>query len=207
VVANSKYTDIEEKDRPMAYAPYTQRTGIGQMNVDIRTAGNPESFLPALREAMRSLAPELPMLDPKTQKAQFDSTIALQRVVARLAMFFGLLAVVLVATGLYGTLAYRVNRRTSEIGVRMAVGAQRAQILWMILRESLALCLAGIAIGLPLAYASMRLLRTMLYGLGPNDALSFIAALIGITVVALAASLIPARRAASVDPLTALRNE
>jgi predicted permease len=207
VVANSKYSEIEEKDRPMAYAPYAQRVGIGQMNVDIRTAGSPESFLPAIREAMRSLAPELPMLDPKTQKAQFDSTIALQRVVARLAMFFGLLAVVLVATGLYGTLAYRVNRRTSEIGVRMAVGAQREQILWMILRESLVLCLVGIAIGLPLAYASMRLLRTMLYGLGPNDALSFAAALAGITLVALAASLIPARRAASVDPLTALRNE
>jgi predicted permease len=207
VVANSKYTAVEETDRPMAYAPYTQRMGIGQMNVDVRTAGNPETFLPAVREAMRGIAPDIPMLDPTTQTAQFDSTISLQRVVARLAMFFGLLAVVLVATGLYGTLAYRVSRRTSEIGVRMALGAQRGQVLWMILRESLLLCLAGVAVGLPLAFASMRLLRTMLYGLGPNDAVSFIAALAGITIVAVAASLIPARRAASVDPLTALRNE
>ena len=89
----------------------------------------------------------------------------------------------------------------------MAIGAQRRQVLWMILRESLLLCLAGVAVGLPVAFASMRLLRTMLFGLGPNDPLSFLAALAGITLVALAASLLPARRAASVDPLLALRNE
>ncbi len=207
VAADNKYTEVEEKPLPITYFPYTQTTGIGEMHVEVRTMGRSEAILPELREAMRAFAPDLPMLQPITQRAQFDNSITLERIVARLAMFFGLLAAVLVATGLYGTLAYRVNRRTSEIGVRMALGAQRGQVLWMILRESLAVCLAGVVVGLPLAFASMRLLRTMLFGLGPNDAVSFAAALLGITVVALAASLIPARRAASVDPLIALRNE
>jgi ABC-type antimicrobial peptide transport system permease subunit len=173
----------------------------------VRTIGPPEAIVAELRNALREFSPDLAMLQPATQRVQFDESITLQRIVARLAMFFGFLAAVLVATGLYGTLAYRVNRRTSEIGVRMALGAQRGQVLWMILRESLAVCLAGVAIGLPLAFASMRLLRTMLFGLGPNDAVSFAAAFVGITIVALLASLIPARRASSVDPLIALRNE
>jgi predicted permease len=207
VCVNNKYTGVEEKERPIAYFNFTQLFGFANMTAELRTAGNPQAVLPELRAAMREFAPDLPMLQPMTQQAQFDETISNERIVARLSMFFGLLAVVLVATGLYGTLSYRVNRRTSEIGVRMALGAQRGQVLWMILRESLVVCLAGVVIGLPLAFASMRLLRTMLFGLGPNDAVSFAAALVGITVVALAASLIPARRAASVDPLVALRNE
>jgi predicted permease len=207
VAADNKYSEVEEKPRPIIYFAYTQQAGIAGMHIEVRTMGRPEAVLPELREAMHSFAPDLAMLQPMTQREQFDDTISMERVVARLAMFFGLLAAVLVATGLYGTLAYRVNRRTSEIGVRMALGAQRGQVLWMILRESLAVCLAGVVVGLPLAFASMRLLRSMLFGLGPNDALSFVAALVGITVVALAASLIPARRAASVDPLVALRNE
>ncbi len=159
------------------------------------------------RVSVRAVAPDVPLLHPTTQRAQFDETISQERLNARLALFFGLLAVVLAATGLYGTLAYRVNRRTSEIGVRMALGAQRGQVLWMVLRESLVVCLAGVALGLPAAYACTRLLRSMLYGLQPSDPASFIAALVGIIIVALLASMIPARRAASVDPMIALRNE
>lgn len=204
---NNKYTGVEETTRPIAYFNYMQTFARSTMNVELRTAGDPQGVVPALREAMRQFAPDLPMLQPMTQRAQFDMTISNERIVARLAMFFGLLAVVLVATGLYGTLSYRVNRRTSEIGVRMALGAQRGEVLWMILRESLAVCAAGLVIGLPLAVGGTRLLRTMLFGLGPNDLLSFATGIAGIVVVALVASLIPARRAASVDPLVALRYE
>ncbi|HXQ96826.1 MAG TPA: ABC transporter permease [Candidatus Limnocylindrales bacterium] len=207
VVADSKYVGIEETPRPMAYFPYTQRGGIGDMSIELRTQGNPAGLLPEVREAIREIAPEVPLLHPTTQRAQFDETIGQERLIARLALFFGLLAVVLVATGLYGTLAYRVNRRTSEIGVRMALGAQRGQVLWMVLRESLVVCLAGVVVGLPAAYACTRLLRSMLFGLQPSDPLSFVAALGGIILVALLASMIPARRAASVDPMIALRNE
>jgi ABC-type antimicrobial peptide transport system permease subunit len=112
---------------------------------------------------------------------------------------------VLLATGLYGTLAYRVHMRTAEIGVRMAVGAQRAQVIWMILSQSLALTAAGVAAGLPLAILAGRALSSSLYGVQPLDPLSYLFAMIGLAVVALAASAVPAARAAAVDPLTALR--
>jgi ABC-type antimicrobial peptide transport system permease subunit len=126
---------------------------------------------------------------------------------ARLAEFFGLLAVVLVATGLYGTLAYRVTMRTAEIGVRMAVGAQRAQVVWMILKDSLLLTALGVLMGVPLAMLVGRALTSSLYGVKPLDAVSYLLAMMGVAVVALAASAAPAVRAASVDPLTALRTE
>ncbi len=113
----------------------------------------------------------------------------------------------LVATGLYGTLAYRVSRRTNEIGVRMALGAQRRQVLWMVLRESLLVSLAGILVGLPFAVAGARVFQSMLFGLKIVDALTYLAALAGVTLVALVAGLIPARRAATVDPMIALRYE
>jgi ABC-type antimicrobial peptide transport system permease subunit len=142
-----------------------------------------------------------------TQRAQYELTISQQSLFARLAGFFGLLAVVLVATGLYGTLAYRVNNRTAEIGVRMALGAQRAQVVWMVLRDSLILTAVGIAIGVPMAGLVSRTLASTLYGVKPYDLFSYSLAVYGVVIVALAASLVPARRAASVDPLTALRAE
>lgn len=114
---------------------------------------------------------------------------------------------VLVATGLYGTLAYMVSRRTAEIGVRVALGAQRRNVLWMVLRESLTVCLAGIAAGLPLAILGSRLLRSSLYGIEPDDPMTFAVSFAGLLAVAVAASLVPAHRAASVDPMTALRTE
>jgi ABC-type antimicrobial peptide transport system permease subunit len=122
-------------------------------------------------------------------------------------MFFGLLAALLVATGLYATLAYTVSRRTSEVGVRMALGAQRSQVLWMILRGSFLVTLIGVVIGLPLAIAATKLLRSVLFGVTSGDPITFVAATIGIGLVAFLASLIPALRAATVDPLVALRYE
>ena len=142
-----------------------------------------------------------------TQRAQYEQTIAHQMLFARLAGFFGLLAVVLVATGLYGTLAYRVSMRTAEIGVRMALGARRGQVVWMILKDSLWLTLTGVAIGVPLAILLGRGLESSLYGVKPLDALNYLLAMLGVAVVALAASAAPARRAASVDPMKALRTE
>jgi ABC-type antimicrobial peptide transport system permease subunit len=163
--------------------------------------------LPEVQRAVREFAPDLPLLQPMTQQQQFASTFQQERLFARLAMFFGLLAVLLAATGLYGALSYTVSRRTSEVGIRMALGAQRGQGLRMVLRESLIICLVGLAVGTPLAIICSRLLRSMLFGVLPGDALTFAAALLGVTIVALLASVLPARRASSIQPMTALRYE
>jgi predicted permease len=207
VAGDSKYTKIDEKLRPTIYASYAQVQSISDMQVELHTLGNPQALLPAVRAVLREIDPNLPMQKPLTQRAQFEESFSQARLFARLAIFFGVLAVVLVATGLYGTLAYRVGRRTSEIGVRMALGAQREQVLWMVLRESLLVSAVAISAGVPLAIAGARLMRSMLFGVQPGDALSFLAALFGVMLVALAASVIPARRAASLDPVVALRDE
>lgn len=207
VVANSKYTGVRETEVPMAYFPFAQMRDIGAMHVELRTAGDPARFLPQVRKAVAAFAPDLALLQPMTQKAQFDAGISQERLVARLSIIFGGLAMLLVATGLYGTLAYSVSRRTSELGVRMAVGAQRSEVLWMILRESCVICAIGVGIGLPLALVSTRVLASLLYGLAPRDPLTLCVAVLGIVLVSLAASFLPARRAASIDPMVALRYE
>lgn len=207
VAADSKYTSVDEKPRPMLYFPFWQRSSVSDMQVELHTSGNPEALLPSVRAVLHEIDPNLPMQKPMTQRAQFDESFSQPRLFARLSMFFGLIAALLVATGLYGTLAYRVSRRTSEIGVRMALGAQRSQVLWMVLRESLLISMAGITVGVPLAIAGAHLMRAMLFGVAPGDSLSFVGALSGVALVALIASAIPARRAASVDPIVALRYE
>jgi predicted permease len=207
VAGNNKYTGLDEKDLPMMWTPYTQTGGVGQMNVEIHVEGEPLSLLPTVARAVHEIDPNLPLQAPMEQQEQFEESISRQRLFSKLAVFFGLLAGLLVATGLYGTLAYRVSHRTVEIGVRLAVGAQREQVLWMISRESLLIAAFGVGVGVPLAAMTSRLLRSMLFGVGPNDLLVFGGTLVAVTLVALAASLIPARRAASIDPMTALRAE
>ena len=142
-----------------------------------------------------------------TQRAQYDTTISGQILFARLAGFFGFLAVVLVATGLYGTLAYRVNARTAEIGVRMALGASRFDILRLILREGVRLIALGTAVGIVAALVMSQLLRSLLYQVGPRDPASFIMVTLLLALVALAATLVPARSAMKTDPMQALRCE
>jgi predicted permease len=207
VVKDHKYRSINEDPIPMAWYMYAQIPVIGEMHVEMRVHGEPLAILPAARKTVQQMDPNLPLIRPMTQRAQYDTTISGQILFARLAGFFGFLAVVLVATGLYGTLAYRVNTRTAEIGVRMAVGARRQQVVWMILKDSLLLTAVGVAMGIPLAMLLGRMLTASLYGVKPLDAVSYVLAVAGVTAVALAASAVPARRAASVDPMTALRTD
>jgi predicted permease len=209
VVGNNKYTSLDEVDMPMMWTSYNQQRGSGvlAMHVEMHVSGDPLAAIPNAARVVRELNPNLPLLEPMTQQAQFEESISYQRLFSRLAIFFGVLAGVLVATGLYGTLAYRVSYRTVEIGVRLAVGAQRRQVLWMVLRESLVLAAIGIAIGLPLALATARLLQSMLFGVQPHDPMTFLAALLAVLFVALAASLVPAQAAANTDPMQALRSE
>ena len=207
VVKDHKYRSIDEEPIPMAWYMYAQIPIAGQMQVELRVNGVPLAILPAVRKVVQQLDPNLALINPITQRAQYETTISSQMMFARLAEFFGLLAVVLVATGLYGTLAYRVNRRTAEIGVRMAMGAGRGQVLWMILRDSLFLTAFAVAAGVPLAVLVGRALASSLYGIKPLDMLTYVSAVAGVTLVALVASAAPASRAASVDPLKALRTE
>jgi len=207
VVKNHKYRSIDEDPIPMAWYMYAQIPVAAKMEVELRVKGEPLAILPSVRRVVQQIDPDLPLIQPMTQRAQFETTISQQLLFARLAGFFAILAVVLVATGLYGTLAYRVNSRTVEIGVRMAVGAQRAQVVWMVLRDSLMLTAIGAAIGVPFALLTGRALASVLYGLKPSDLASLAIALAGVACVAIGASMIPARRAAGIDPIRALRWE
>ncbi|MGI9072832.1 MAG: ABC transporter permease [Bryobacteraceae bacterium] len=207
LAANSRYQGIREPDHPMAYFPYTQATGISGMQYEVHTLGDPNTLVPVITRLVRDIDPNLPLEKPMTQKAQFEQSVSQERLTANLSTFFGLLAALLVAVGLYGTLAYNVSRRTTEIGVRMALGAQRVEILGMVARETLIVAAIGLAVGLPASLLVARMLRSTLYGLSPIDPITFTLAFIGIATVTLAASYIPARHAASVDPLTSLRAE
>jgi predicted permease len=207
VVKDSKYRSVDEEPRAMAYYAFTQASGIGHMEVEVRTAGHPLAALPSIRTAVRALDPDLPLENPMTQQAVFDHSYLTQQMLSRLSSFFGVLAALLVAIGLYGTLSYRVSRQTAEIGVRMALGAARSAVLWMLLRESLRVAAMGLALGVPVAFFSAGVLGSLLYNLQPRDPLTFVVSLSLVVLVTLLASFLPARQAASLEPMEALRAE
>jgi predicted permease len=208
VVRDSKYTGVDETPMPMAYYAGLQTLHAqNTMHLEVRVQGDPMSYLPAIRRLVLETDPGVPLEAPMTQRAQFELSYSQPKMFARLGGFFGGLAALLVATGLYGTCSYRTNRRTSEIGVRMALGAKRGQVLWMVMRDSLLIAAIGVAIGLPLTFLGARLMSSMLYQLSPFDAVSFVLAIICIALVATVAAFMPARRAAKVDPMVALRYE
>ncbi len=206
VVQDHKYTGITEEARPMIWNDFQQVGPQSELQFEVRVHGKPLAILPAVQKAVSQIDPDMPMLDPQAQSAVFEQSISQQALFARLAGCFGLLAVLLIATGLYGTLAYRVSRRRAEIGVRMALGAQRSQVVWMVLRGSLLLCAAGVVLGVPLAMAAAKGVESSLYGVKALDLASYVVAIVGIGV-ALLASAIPAGQAASVNPTSALRME
>jgi ABC-type antimicrobial peptide transport system permease subunit len=149
----------------------------------------------------------VPIEKTMTQQQQYEESYAKQRMFAAMGGFFGVLAALLVATGLYGTHSFRVSRRTTEIGVRMALGASRAQVLAMVMRESLWVLLAGLGCGIPLTVFAVRPLKSMLYQMSPLDPVSFAVAISAMIVVSGCATFVPARRASSIEPMQALRTE
>ncbi|MGC2639886.1 MAG: ABC transporter permease [Acidobacteriaceae bacterium] len=207
VVKDNKYASADEEPVPMAWYSYQQNDSIGAMDVEVRAEGEPLALLPEVRRIVRELDPNAPVQDPQVLQAEFAETYQMPALFARLGGFFGGLAALLVAVGLYGTLAYRVNRRIAEIGIRMALGAERRRVLWMILRESLVLVAVGLAVGLPLAWFGSKVMASMVYKLTVHDPVSLCAAGAGVLAVALLAAWLPARRAASVEPMVALRTE
>ncbi|HEX4581147.1 MAG TPA: ABC transporter permease [Acidobacteriaceae bacterium] len=208
VARDSKYRSVDEAPRAMAYYPYTQDTGAPPtLQVELRTKGDPLSVLPAVERVIREMDPNIPLEKPMSQTAVFEDSYAQQRLFSRLAMFFGLLAALLVGIGLYGTLSYRISRRSTEIGVRMALGARQWQVLGMVMRESLLIAGLGVALGIPLAMLTGHFMGSMLFELEPYDRWTALASLVGVVSIGLAAGYLPARRAASIDPMQALRSE
>jgi predicted permease len=208
VVKDSHYTRVRGETPPMLYYSYRQHLDyVRRVHLELRTAGDPWAVFPAVRRALEVVDPLLPLFDVTTQRAQIDDHLKLERSFATLAGCFGAVALILAMVGLYGVLSYSVSCRTGEIGVRMALGAGRREVLVMILRESVLTVTAGLGAGLGLAYASTRVMQNLLYGLQPHDP----ATLLGATLVMLGASVLaawmPARRAARVDPMVALRHE
>ncbi len=207
IVRDSKYRSADEEKMPMAWYSYEQSDSIGNMDVELRVAGDANALIPAIRRVVQQMDPNIPLGKPQLLSTGYEEGYSMQALVARLAVFFAGLAALLVAIGLYGTLSYRVSRRTVEIGIRMALGALRGDVLWMVLRDSVIMVGAGMAIGLPLAWFASRYLESQLYQLPAHDPWSLAAACVGVLLVSLGAGLIPARRAASIEPMRALRTE
>jgi len=207
VVKDSKYTRVDEGPMPMAYYPYTQVNGVRHLEVEVRVKGTATALLPSIERAVHTIDTNLPLENPMTQQAVFEESYSSSQMFSRLSAFFGLLAAFLVAIGLYGTLAYRLGRRTAEIGVRMALGARPAGILWLLLRESLQVTAAGLAFGFVLSLISAGFMESLLFGVKPRDPVTFAGALLTVVAVALAASFLPARQAAAIAPMQALRTE
>jgi predicted permease len=206
VVKNAKYVALQESPETAAYFPYSQRVQYFG-NFSVRYSGDAGQIIPAVRRAIAEVNSNVPIASVSTLAEQVDESTANQRLIARLSAFFGLLAAFLVCIGIYGLLSYAVARRTSEIGVRMALGARRSNVLWLILREISVLVAIGVAIGVPVALEGNRLVVKLLYGLTPADPASLFAAIALMVVIAALAGYLPARKASLVEPTEALRCE
>ncbi len=211
IARDARYGSLREEAPATVYRPFSQDSAIPFMCYELRTAVAPLSLVPAVRASVAAIDRNVPLSGIETESQQVDDTLLGERLFAKLSGFFGLVALLLACIGLYGILSYAVARRTSEIGIRMALGAQRADVLSMILRETLLLVVAGVAIGIPASLAATRFtssfIADLLYGVKANDAPTISLATMVLIAVALFAGFLPARRATKVDPMVALRHE
>jgi predicted permease len=210
VVRDAKQRSPREEPFPRFYVPYFNPIGddwtLGAAII-VRTDGDPSLFSSAIRGVVKQAAPNLPTITMQTIEQRLSDSLVTERMIADLSGAFGILAVILVCVGLYGVMAYATSRRTSEIGIRIALGARRSGILWLILRESLLLVLIGAAIGVPLVFAAGKWISSLLFGLRPSDPAALAFAIALMFAIGVLASSIPALRATRVDPMAALRQE
>ena len=207
ICANTKYENLRSEAPPTFYGLYTQMKDAGAMTFEVHTRTNPAAFISAIREAVQSVDKDLPLIDPRTQVEQIDATIGPERIFAFLTGAFGLIALILASIGIYGVMAYSVTRRTNEIGIRLALGAQPRTVAGMVLSETFRLMLIGIFLGLALSWAAGRLIGSLLFGISPSDPLTFTLVALILLLVGAIAGWIPAHRAMRVDPMLALRHE
>ncbi len=208
VVRPAELTDVNPGVHPKGYASYAQfPKTLGQMFFEVRAEGPPATIVSELRNAVHQTDASLPLIGLKTQAEETSEALSFQRLFARLTTIFGLLALLLAMIGLYGMIAYAVTRKTHEIGIRMALGAKPTNILGMVLRQGITLTLIGVAFGVVATLGATRLISSMIFGVSPYDPLTFVAVAAILSIVALLACYIPARRAMKVDPMVALRYE
>jgi predicted permease len=206
VAANGKYRRLADDAAPLVLLPLTQ-SYADLVTLHVRVNGDPMAFSSSIDQAVHELSPDLPLFNVTTLKTNMRMGNVFERIVMVLAGSFGLLAMLLAAVGVYGVVAYSTKQRTHEIGIRMALGAARGDVFRQILRAGMRLTLIGLAVGLAVSFAFTRLLRGMLFGVGTADWITFATVAVALCVVALVACYIPARRAASVEPMQALRTE
>jgi predicted permease len=208
VAKNARYGSLKRETLPVVYIPYNQGFPPPQeLMFALRTAGDPLGFVNSVRETVHQADARLPVSDIRTQKAEIADNMHQETVLAQLCSALALLALMIACVGLYGTISYTVARRTGEIGIRMALGAQRGPVLWMVLREVVVLATVGLAISLPIALATSKFVRSFLFGMTPNDPRTLGLAVMVLLGAALLAGCVPARRASQIDPMTALRHE
>ena len=207
VARDSKYNNLKtDKPQGIIYLPYVQSVGLGAMHVVVKTSSQ-AGIAESIRRAVADVDRDVPLTDLKSQRQQIDETIGSERALMILLVFFGMFALLLACLGLHGVTAYAVARRTSEIGIRIALGAQRTDVLWMILRQVVVLAIGGLAIGIPVAAIASKTARAMLFGVEPADPWSLTLGAAVLFLVALMAGYVPAHRAARLNPLVALRRE
>jgi predicted permease len=206
VARDSKFFQLDEKPQPWVYLPVSQYF-VSDANFLVRTMGDPRAYTRPVEEVIHSVDPLLPVYGERTLEASISASFFGQRIGGSFLGFFGAVALALAAIGLYGVLAYTVSQRSREVGIRMALGASRADVLKLILTQGLNLAAIGIGIGLALALAVTRLMRSLLLDVSPTDmpAIAGVSALL--IAVAMLASYVPARRAARIDPILAIRHE
>jgi predicted permease len=207
VIPDKKYRDVRETPPAQAYFPYLEGVHFRFMNIYLRTQADPRQIEDELRQRMRQFDPHVPVVDLETMNEQIGVSLRTERLVASLSAVFGGLATLIAIIGLYGVMAYAVMRRTREIGIRMALGALRSNVIGMVMREVFLLIGAGLAAGIALALALADLIRSQIYGLSARDPFTFVGSAIVLTVAAGLAGFIPALRASSMDATTALRHE
>jgi predicted permease len=212
VVRDAKYESLDEKPKAMAYYPYAQYTpdwgtGLFLGDFEVRFSGDSQATTAEVRRAIGDINASLAIWDVWTLARNVDNSIRYPRLIAQFSSFFGLLAAFLACFGIYGVMSYAVGRRTSEIGLRMALGARRSDVVGMVLREIVLLLAIGLAIGIPVALGADRWVASLLFGLKPSDPTTISMAVVLLVLVAGLAAYLPARRASKVDPIVALRYE
>jgi len=207
VVKDIKYTTLRDDIPEQAFIPYLGSHFLGGMTVYLRTAYDPDQLMPVVRAKVRELDAGLPLYEMRTTKVQISNSLSTERMIASLSTVFGFLATLLAAIGLYGVMAYSVAQRRREIGIRMALGAEPAAVIRMVMGDVLLLVTIGVAVGVPAALALMRMVASQLYGLSAHDPSTMLLATAGIALVAGAAGYLPALRASRLDPMVALRYE